>query len=95
MTRVKFSQLLVSLVLLGTMTSAHAQGTGDNSATQSGGGASGAPVQTGSGPLAQPIPPAASSANPRQNLQQDPQRPQGTWGPARTNPPQQPFGSSR
>ncbi len=110
MTRARFSQLLVSLALLGSMTCAHAQGIGDTGATQSGGtgapqsggtsatqsgeaSGTGSPTPTGRGPLSQPIPPAVSTVNPRQNLQQNIQRPSNTWGPAQTNPPQHPFGS--
>jgi hypothetical protein len=71
----KFSRLVISLVILGNIPNAHAQGTnqygGSGSyATRPGGfyatggyyHASGVP--TGRGPLSQPIPPAASVINP-------------------------------
>ena len=96
----KFSRLLISLVVLGSIPNAHAQGTSQN---EYGGGASyatrpggfygtggGTGVRTGRGPLSQPIPPAASLANPRQNYYYN--RPQNYWGPTATNPPQYPFG---
>ena len=91
MTNTHSSWLLVGLVLLGSAASASAQPAGGNNAAQI--GTSGAPVTTGVGPLSQPIPPAASTANPRQNFQQGAQRPQNYGGPVQTNPPQQPFGS--
>jgi hypothetical protein len=104
MTRVKTSCLLATLLVLGSNAGAHAQGTGDpggaansqklNTDTGMGGTAtSGTGVRTGKGPLSKPIPPATSTTNPQQNLQQNPQRPQNTPGTAQTNPPQEPFGS--
>ena len=89
MTRAK--ACLVTLLALGSFAAAHAQGTNDNivggTATTRGG------VKTGKGPLTQPIPPAVSTTNPNQNLQQVPLRPQNIPGPALTNPSPQPFGS--
>jgi hypothetical protein len=71
-----------------------AQGTHDKNNNGMGGTATtGHGVKTGQGPLSQPIPPAVSTTNPQQNLQQSPQRPQNMPGPTQTNPPQQPFGS--
>ena len=69
MTRVKFSQLLGSLVLLGSMTSAYAQGT-VTSLRSLAAALQARPFKLAAVPLSQPIPPAASTANPRQNLQQ-------------------------
>jgi len=88
------SWLLVVLVLIGSVATASAQRTdinNNNNAAQI--GTSGAPVATGHGPLSQPVPPAVSTANPRQNFQPGAQRPQNYGGPAQTNPSQQPFGS--
>ena len=74
--------------------SEHAQGGDNTSGSEKGGSAAtGTGVKTGHGPLSQPIPPAVSTTNPRQNLEQNPQRPQNMQGPAQTNPPQEPFGS--
>ncbi len=56
-------------------------------------GTSGTGVKTGKGALSEPIPPATSTTNPQQNLQGNLLRPQNMPGPARTNPPQHPFGS--
>jgi hypothetical protein len=54
----------------------------------------GSGVPTGRGPLSEPIPPAASLINPRQNYYYYPHRPQNYyWGPTATNPPQYPFGA--
>ena len=98
MARTKAVQLLAILLALASIAGAHAQGTGDkrdnetgNPATTTGG------VKTGKGPLSKPIPPAVSTTNPQYNYQnpQAPLRPQNMPGPALTNPPQQPFGSSR
>jgi hypothetical protein len=98
--RAKLSQLVVSLVVLASITSAHAQGTNQygrtGGYTQPGGYyyyGPGAPVVTGRGPLTQPIPPAVSSINRGQNVQQGPYGSQNYWGPALTNPPQYPFGA--
>jgi hypothetical protein len=85
------SWLLVGLLLLASAASASAQPTDGNNAAQI--GTSGAPVSTGHGPLSQPVPPAVSTANPRQNFQQGAQRPQNSVGPVQTKPSQQPFGS--
>lgn len=104
MTSVKTSCLLATLLVFGNSAGTLAQGTGDtdgaatnqksNTGTGMGGSAtSGTGVRTGQGPLSKPIPPATSTTNPQQNLQQSPQRPQNTPGPAQTNPPQEPFGS--
>jgi hypothetical protein len=92
MTRVKTSYLLATLLVLGSSTGTFAQGTKDDSG-MGGTATSGTGVRTGKGPLSKPIPPATSTTNPQQNLQQSPQRPQSTPGPAQTNPPQEPFGS--
>jgi hypothetical protein len=102
----QFSRFLISLVVLGNIPSAHAQGTsqyeyggGGSYATRPGGfygtgGYSGGGVPTGRGPLSQPIPPAASLRNPRQNYYYYPQTPyRNYWGPTATNPPQYPFGA--
>jgi long-subunit fatty acid transport protein len=83
--------LLVTLALFAGAACANAQQTNSNSAAKI--GTSGAPVATGHGPLSQPVPPAVSTANPRQNAQQGSQRPQDYGGPAQTSPWQQPFGS--
>ena len=97
----KLSRLLISLVALGSIPGAHAQGTnqygGGSYATRPGGfygTGGGTGVRTGRGPLSQPVPPATSLANPGQNYYypQTPYRPQNYWGPAVTNPPQYPFG---
>jgi len=90
----KFSRLLISFVVLGSIPTAHAQGT-----NQYGGSTA---VRTGQGPLSQPIPPATSRINPYNYAQtpyrnpyyypQTRYRPQYYGGPAVTNPPQYPFG---
>jgi hypothetical protein len=81
------------LAMIGTIAIAQAQGAGENAAQDGGNPNTGTGVATGRGPLSQPVPPAVSTTNPRQNLQQGPQRPQNSGGPALTNPSQQPFGS--
>src|SRR5262249_34245855 len=105
--RMKFSLVLIALAALGTIASAHAQaiqyGTGGGGGGYSGGGYyrgggyyngyAGSGVPTGRGPMSQPIPPAVSTFNRGQNLQQDPYRPQNQRGPALTNPSQYPFGA--
>jgi hypothetical protein len=101
--RAEFLRLLVSLIMVGGFSCAQAQGVGDTGAqagsasgsdVQTNGNAStGKPMPTGRGPLLQPIPPAPSTTNPGQNIQQSPFRSQNNVGPVRTNPPQQPFGS--
>lgn len=91
MTNAQSSWYLVAIALIGSVASASAQQTKSNSAAQI--GRSGAPVATGQGPLSQSVPPAVSTANPRQNVQQGPQRPQNFGGPVQTSPSQQPFGS--
>jgi hypothetical protein len=99
----KFSQLLINVLILGGISSAHAQGTNQYGGARSGGYGTtqpggfygygtAVPTPTGRGPLSQPIPPAVSSINRGQNIQQDPYRSQNYWGPALTNPPQYPFG---
>jgi hypothetical protein len=94
MTWTKAFQLLATLLVLGSIAVAHAQGTGDKNDNGTGGAATKrGGVKTGRGPLSHPIPPAVSTTNPQQNLQQSPQRPQNMPGPALTNPPQHPFGS--
>lgn len=88
--------LFASLLTLGLFSGAHAQdGQTINSGPKMGGTASsGTGVKTGQGPLSQPVPPAASSIyNSQQNLQGNPQRPQGARGPVQTYPSQQPFGT--
>lgn len=90
------SFLFASLLTLGLFSGAHAQdGQTMNSGPKMGGTASsGTGVKTGQGPLSQPVPPAASSIyNSQQNLQGNPQRPQGARGPVQTYPSQQPFGT--
>lgn len=100
----KTGRFLAALLLLAGTAGANAQSAGDNGghatrqkarAGSDAGGTEtkGTGVRTGSGPLSQPIPPAVSTTNPGQNLQQYPQRPSNAPGPALTNPPQQPFGS--
>jgi len=89
------------VLALASIAGANAQGIGDTGSSTSkksnsgvgGTATSGTGVRTGQGPLSQPIPPATSSVNPRQNFQQTPQRPLNVQGPAQTNPPQQPFGT--
>jgi hypothetical protein len=101
MSKTSFCCLLAMVLALANVAGAHAQGIGETGGTTSsksntvagGTATSGTGVKTGQGPLSQPIPPATSSANPRQNLQQGPQRPLNMQGPAQTNPPQQPFGT--
>ena len=97
----KFSLLLSGLVAVGSISNALAQGTnqygtrGGYVATPGGSYGTGSTgVRTGQGPLSQPIPPATSLANPNQNYysSQTPNRPQNNWGPAVTNPSQNPFG---
>ncbi len=85
------SVFFAAMFVLGLTTLVHAQGTGQN---MYGGGAAsgGGGVTTGVGPLNQPVMPAPSSANPRQNMQQNTQRPQNMPGPVQTNPGQNPFG---
>lgn len=99
--RAKLFQVMIALVALGSIASAHAQGTNQYGGGQRGryynggdfyNGYAGAGVPTGRGPMSQPIPPAVSSGNRGQNIQQSPYRPQNNWGPALTNPPQHPFG---
>lgn len=102
--RIKFSPIVIGLVALGSIASAHAQGTnqyggqggGYRGGYYNGGSAyngyAGAGVPTGRGPMSQPIPPAVSSTNRGQNVQQSPYRSQNNWGPTLTNPPQHPFG---
>jgi hypothetical protein len=91
----KFYRLLISLVVLSDLASANAQ-SGGYTARPGGvyGTGGGTGVRTGRGPLSQPIPPATSLINPRQNYYypQTPYRPQYYGGPAVTNPPQYPFG---
>lgn len=88
-----------AMVLLAAGVAANAQGTGYNGSTTTGQSSNGSPengktaVKTGRGPLSQPLPPAVSTTNPAQNLQQSPQRPAYSPGPAVTNPSQQPFGT--
>jgi hypothetical protein len=92
----KFLWLLIISVVIGNVPAAHAQGTnqygGRGGYATGSGGSTG--VRTGRGPLTQPIPPATSLANPRQNYYypQTLNRPQNYGGPAVTNPPQYPFG---
>lgn len=106
MMRVRFSPLLVGLLILGSIGAAHAQGTNQYGSGQRGGYiggggygrydgyvGTGSPTVTGRGPLSQPIPPAVSSINRGQNVQQGPYGSQYYSGPALTNPPQYPFGS--
>jgi hypothetical protein len=91
MERLSASILFVGILVVGLAAGARAQGTQQN---MPGGTAnSGTGVTTGVGPLNQPIAPATSVANPRQNVQQNMQRPQNIPGPAQTNPGQNPFGS--
>jgi hypothetical protein len=95
MAHARICWLLAIVLMLGAVASSHAQGAavtsdGDNPSAGMGGNAtSGTGTRTGHGPLSQPVPPATSTIIPQQN----PQRPQNTWGPVQTNPPQQPFGS--
>ena len=101
--RAGFFRLVVSLVMVAGFSCAQAQGVGDTGAQA--GGASGSEVQTngnastgkpmptGRGPLLQPIPPAPSTTSPGQNIQQSPFRSQNSFGPVRTQPSPQPFGS--
>jgi hypothetical protein len=97
MTFAKFGRLLVGLAVIGSLSAAHAQqrygNSGGYGGTYSTGGGTG--VRTGQGPLSQPIPPATSLANPRQNYYNG-QINGGPYygGPAQTNPPQNPFGVS-
>ena len=85
------SVFFAGILVLGLTTVVQAQGTGQNMYGGTASGGSG--VTTGVGPLTQPIAPAQSSANPRQNMQQNTQRPQNAPGPVQTNPAQNPFGS--
>lgn len=91
---------LATALIFGSVAGVHAQGTADSitnrdiptgqNGTMGGTAATGnTGVRTGRGPLSESVPPAVSTINPQQN----PQRPLNTWGPALTNPPQQPFGS--
>jgi hypothetical protein len=102
MTRAKIVRLLATLLALVSIAGVHAQDIGDTggaaaakkpSTGMGGTASSGTGVRTGRGPLSQPIPPATSTTNPRQNFQQSPQRPLNMQGPAQTNPPQHPFGT--
>lgn len=98
----KYYWLLIGFVVIGSIPTAHAQGTNPYSGrggyvtglggSYGTGGTTG--IRTGQGPLSQPIPPATSLTNPRQNYYypQTPNRPQYYGGPAVTNPPQYPFG---
>jgi hypothetical protein len=90
MTRAKTLQILMTLLALGMLVGAYAQGTGDTSINRTGTARTGTAVKTGHGPLSRPIPPAVSTLN---QQQQYPQHPQSIQGPTQTNPPQQPFGS--
>jgi hypothetical protein len=91
--------VVAGLLLLTGTAVADAQGAGNITSTttgqnsNSGSESGGTGVKTGHGPLSQPIPPAVSTTNPGQNLQNSPQRPVYSPGPATTNPPQQPFGT--
>jgi hypothetical protein len=95
----KTSCVVAGLLLLAGTAAANAQGTDNSGSTttgqnsNSGSESRGTGVKTGRGPLSQPIPPAVSTTNPGQNLQQSPQRPVSSPGPATTNPSQQPFGT--
>lgn len=94
MTELQTSRLIAAtLLVLGTVAGAYAQGYGASSPNAPVGGTatSGTGVKTGKGPLSQPIPPATSTTNPQQN----PNLPSNVRGPALTNPPSQPFGSSQ
>jgi hypothetical protein len=89
-----------AMLLLAGGFAANAQGTGNDGRTTTTGQSSNrssengkTSVKTGRGPLSQPLPPAVSTTNPGQNLQQSPQRPAYSPGPAMTNPSQQPFGT--
>lgn len=98
----RFSWVLMGVLLAGSIPAANAQGTnqyGGSSGYVTGpggsyGAAPGTGARTGQGPLSQPVPPATSLTNPRQNYYypQTSNRPQNYWGPAVTNPPQYPFG---
>ena len=85
---------LALLLALGSVAAAHAQGTHDNTDTEKS-DTTNKPsgVKTGHGPLSKPIPPAVSTTNPNEYLQQNPQRPQKHAGARETNPPKEPFGS--
>jgi hypothetical protein len=99
MAHAKTCWFFATALIFGSVAGAHAQGTADSitnpgtgmerNGTSEGTATTGTGVKTGRGPLSQPIPPATSTINPQQN----PQRPLNTWGPAQTNPPEQPFGS--
>jgi hypothetical protein len=100
MTFAKFPWLLIGLAVIGWVPAAHAQtnryGNSGGYVTSPGGTYStggGTGVRTGQGPLSQPIPPATSLSNPRQNYYNG-QMYGGRYygGPAQTNPPQNPFG---
>ena len=98
MTWSKMMWVGTAMVLLAGGVAANAQGTGYDGTT-TGQSSDGSPengktaVKTGRGPLSQPLPPAVSTTNPGQNLQQAPQRPVYSPGPTMTNPPQHPFGT--
>jgi len=87
------SVFLAGILVVGLTNVVQAQGTGQN--MYGGTASSGTGVTTGVGPLNQPVTPAPSTANPRQNMQQNIQRPQNMPGPVQTNPGQNPFGSNR
>lgn len=96
----KFAWLLTASLVLGNSPIANAQGTNQYGGSggyvtgQGGSYGAGTGARTGQGPLSQPVPPATSLTNPRQNYYypQSPNRPQNYGGPAVTNPPQYPFG---
>ena len=88
MMRIILNQLLAMLLAFGCVSGAHAQGAGTKNNGASAPPSTGRGIETGHGPLSQPIAPAVSMIN-----SQNRQRSQNMQGPVQTNPPQQPFGS--
>lgn len=93
----KWVWLVAAAIVVGNIPIANVQGTNQNGGSGSGTGQAtyGTGARTGPGPLSQPVPPATSLANPRQNYYapQTPNRPQNYGGPATTNPSSHPFGN--